>query len=90
MKDFEEKACLCALAKIFGFEPKTALALIAHCGCAGSILNILDIPQFNHQVEMTKGVLEEECSRMLKEFFVELRARNKMEKEAAKLAQQEM
>lgn len=40
MKDFEEKACLCALAKIFGFEPKTALALIAHCGCAGSIFSL--------------------------------------------------
>ena len=40
MKDFEEKACLCALAKIFGFEPKTALALIAHCGCASSVFTL--------------------------------------------------
>ena len=53
-------------------------------GCAGSILNILDMPEFNHQVEATKGVLEEECSRMLKDFFVELRARNKLEKNARK------
>ena len=40
MKDIEEKACLCALAKIFGFEPKTALALIAHCGCASSVFSL--------------------------------------------------
>lgn len=46
-------------------------------GCAGSILNLLDIPEFNHQVELTEGVLEEECSAMLTEFFRELRERRK-------------
>ena len=30
-------------------------------GCAGSILNLLQMPQFNHQVELTTGILEEEC-----------------------------
>ena len=50
-------------------------------GCAGSVLNILQMPQFNHQVRIRKGVLEEECSRMLKDFFVELRDRNRREKE---------
>ena len=48
-------------------------------GCAGSILNILDMPQFNHQVETSRGVLEEECSLLLKTFFKELRIRNKIE-----------
>ncbi|MBQ6313068.1 MAG: tRNA adenosine(34) deaminase TadA [Lachnospiraceae bacterium] len=42
-------------------------------GCAGSILNLMDIPQFNHQVPVTKGVCGDECSRMLTEFFTELR-----------------
>ena len=46
-------------------------------GCAGSILNLLQVPQFNHQVEMEKGILEEECSSMLKHFFRELREKNK-------------
>lgn len=46
-------------------------------GCAGSILNLLDVPQFNHQVELTEGVLEEECSAMLSDFFRELRNRRK-------------
>ncbi len=46
-------------------------------GCAGSILNILQMPEFNHQVAITKDVLEEECSNMLTTFFKELRLRNK-------------
>lgn len=52
-------------------------------GCAGSILNLLDMPEFNHQVELTTGVLEEECSGMMKQFFKELREKRKKEKEAA-------
>ena len=50
-------------------------------GCGGSILNILEMPQFNHQVKVTRGVLEQECSAMLTEFFKELRVRVKQEKE---------
>lgn len=50
-------------------------------GCAGSVLNLLEIPAFNHQVKITKGVLEEECSGMLSMFFKELRERKKKEKQ---------
>ena len=46
-------------------------------GCAGSILNLLQVPEFNHQVELTEGVLEEECSAMLTNFFRELREKKK-------------
>ena len=53
-------------------------------GCAGSILNILEMPQFNHQVKVTRGILETDCSQMLKTFFEELRIRNKQEKAARK------
>ena len=42
-------------------------------GCAGSILNLLQMKEFNHQVELTSGVLEEECSEMMKQFFREMR-----------------
>lgn len=42
-------------------------------GCAGSVLNLLQMEEFNHQAELTTGVLGEECSRMMKEFFRELR-----------------
>ena len=37
MDSFEEKACLCALSRIFGFEPKTGLALIERMGCASAV-----------------------------------------------------
>lgn len=47
-------------------------------GCAGSILNLLQMPEFNHQVELTTGILEEECSQMMKTFFKELREKKKM------------
>jgi tRNA(adenine34) deaminase len=46
-------------------------------GCAGSILNLLQMKQFNHQVEMETGILGEECSAMLSEFFRELRKKKK-------------
>lgn len=49
-------------------------------GCAGSILNLLQVEKFNHQAELTTGVLEEECSVMMKEFFKELREKKKKEK----------
>ena len=51
-------------------------------GCAGSILNLLQVDRFNHQVEITSGVLEEECSQMMKGFFKELREKQKRKKEA--------
>ena len=57
-------------------------------GCAGSILNLLDMKEFNHQVEVERGVLEEECSQMLKSFFKKLRVRLKEEKKARKLEEE--
>ena len=53
-------------------------------GCGGSILNILEMPEFNHQVNVLRGVMEEECSQILQDFFKELRVRNKEEKAAKK------
>ena len=49
-------------------------------GCAGCIINLLQMKQFNHQVEMETGILEEECSEMLSQFFKELRQKKKAEK----------
>ena len=42
-------------------------------GCAGSVLNLLQIQAFNHQVELETGILGEECSSMLSNFFKHLR-----------------
>ena len=49
-------------------------------GCAGSILNLLQMEEFNHQAELETGVLEEECSLLMKEFFKELRKKQKENK----------
>lgn len=52
-------------------------------GCAGSVLNLLEMDGFNHKVKVTKGILQEECSRMLSDFFRELREKKKQQKEQA-------
>ena len=50
-------------------------AMNPKAGCAGSILNLFTMKQFNHQVQTTYGVCEVECSRILKQFFAGLRKR---------------
>jgi len=47
-------------------------------GCAGSVMNLLQVEGFNHRAEIETGILEEECSGMLKEFFRNLRERKKL------------
>ena len=57
-------------------------------GCAGSVLNLLEMDGFNHKAEVTRGVLEEECSAMLTGFFRELReekAKRKLEEKERKI-----
>ncbi len=48
-------------------------AMNPKAGCAGSVMNLLQVERFNHQVEITRSVLEEECSTMLSSFFQQLR-----------------
>ena len=60
----------------------------AKAGCAGSVMNLLQVDGFNHQVKITQGVLEEECSSMLSEFFRKLREKKKRKKAALKAAQE--
>ncbi len=48
-------------------------AMNPKAGCAGSIMNLLQVDKFNHQVELEEGVLREECSGLLKDFFKDLR-----------------
>ena len=50
-------------------------AMNPKAGCAGSILNLFTMKQFNHQVQTTYGVCEAECSQILKQFFAGLRKR---------------
>ena len=46
-------------------------------GCAGSIINLLNMPAFNHQVELTRDVLKDECGEMLTDFFKNIRKKQK-------------
>ncbi|MGJ7913791.1 tRNA adenosine(34) deaminase TadA [Neobacillus sp. LXY-1] len=46
-------------------------------GCAGTLMNLLQDPRFNHQCELETGVLGEECGALLSDFFRKIRARNK-------------
>ena len=79
---------MCAGAIVQSRIPRVVMgALSPKAGSAGTVINILENPEFNHQVELTKGILEKECSDILKEFFTDLRKRNKAEKEARKLAE---
>lgn len=80
-----EPCQMCAGAIVQARIPEVVMGCMnPKAGCAGSILNILEMPQFNHQVKVTRGILEAECSQMLKTFFEELRIRNKQEKAAKK------
>ena len=77
-----EPCQMCAGAIVQARIPETVIGCMnPKAGCAGSILNVLEMPEFNHQVAVTRGILEQECSEMLKTFFAELRIRNKAEKE---------
>ena len=44
-------------------------------GASGSVFNLFDYP-FNHKVNVYGGIMEEECSRIIKDFFKELRQKN--------------
>lgn len=76
-----EPCQMCAGAIVQARIPTVCAGAISpKAGCAGSILDILTNNEFNHQVDYRQGLLEEECSNLLKKFFVELRIRNKEEK----------
>lgn len=71
-----EPCQMCAGAIVQSRMKRVVIATMnAKAGCAGSILNLLQMQEFNHQVEITCGILEEECSLMLSQFFQELRVK---------------
>lgn len=73
-----EPCQMCAGAIVQARIPKVVIGCMnPKAGCAGSILNLLQMQEFNHQVEVIRGVREAECSQMLSAFFKELRQKQK-------------
>ena len=73
-----EPCQMCAGAIVQARIPEVVIGCMnPKAGCAGSIINLLDMKEFNHQVEVTRGVCEEECSEMLSSFFSRLREKKK-------------
>ncbi len=73
-----EPCPMCAGAIVQARIPRVVIgAMNPKAGCAGSILNLLEEKRFNHQVQVTRGVLEEACSETMKEFFRSLREKRK-------------
>ncbi len=69
-----EPCQMCAGAIVQSRIKKVVIgAMNKKAGCAGSIFNLLEEDRFNHKAEVVRGVLEEECSEMMTEFFRELR-----------------
>ncbi len=76
-----EPCQMCAGAIVQARIDKVVIgAMNPKAGCGGSILNLLEMEEFNHQVEVERGVCEEECQRLLSDFFKELREKKKKEK----------
>ncbi len=73
-----EPCPMCAGAIVQARIPKVVIgAMNPKAGCAGSILNLLEERRFNHQVETQRGLLEEECQNLMKDFFCRLRKKKK-------------
>ena len=73
-----EPCPMCAGAIVQARIPRMVIgSMNPKAGCAGSVLNLLQQDGLNHQVEVTKGVLAEECSGLMTSFFRELRKKKK-------------
>ena len=69
-----EPCQMCAGAIVQARIPRVVIGCMnPKAGCAGSIINLLDMKQFNHQVQVVRGVRQEKCSEMMKNFFKDLR-----------------
>lgn len=69
-----EPCPMCSGAIVQARIPRTVIGCMnPKAGCAGSVLNLLQEKGFNHQVQTDIGILEDECSLLLKEFFRRLR-----------------
>ena len=75
-----EPCPMCAGAIVQARIPKVVIGCMnPKAGCAGSVMDMLHEPGFNHQAEVVSGILEAECSQMLTDFFKRLRILRKQQ-----------
>ena len=75
---------MCAGAIVQSRIPRVVIgAMNPKAGCAGSVVDLLRMPGFNHQAEVTTGVMAEESAALLKRFFAGLREEERRRKELA-------
>ena len=73
-----EPCPMCAGAIVQARIPSVVIGCMnPKAGCAGSVLDMLHEEGFNHQAEVAEGVLEQECSKLMSDFFQNLRERKK-------------
>lgn len=83
-----EPCVMCAGAMVHGRIGNLVFgARDAKTGAIGSLMDVLGHPGMNHQVSVTEGVLAEECSAMLSDFFRARRLEKKALKEKARSAE---
>lgn len=77
-----EPCPMCAGAIVQARIPKVVFgARNSKAGCAGSVLDVLNEPKLNHQVEVEEGILQEECGAIMKQFFKRFRKNQKEQQE---------
>lgn len=81
-----EPCPMCAGAIVQARVPKVVFgARSPKAGFAGSVMNILQLDTLNHQVDIVEGVLEEECSDILKKYFHNMRELKRKNKQTQQL-----
>ena len=78
-----EPCSMCAGAMINARIKKLYIgALDEKTGAAGSVFNLFEDYKFNHNVEIEQGIMQDECEKILKDFFKKLREFKKNKKDA--------
>ena len=73
-----EPCSMCAGAMVWArIENLYIGAMDPKAGACGSVFNIAEEDRLNHRIHVERGILEDECSSIMKEFFRELRRKNK-------------
>lgn len=73
-----EPCSMCAGALVWSRIDKLYIGTMdPKAGACGSIFNIVNTSKLNHSIEVVTGIMEEECSQLMKNFFAELRKKNR-------------